>query len=106
MSSADAEPGYRALFTDEQEFRNEVLARITLRIGTYRPGHNAASIRCPWLVAVCENDASTPPAPAIAAARRAPAADLRTYPGGHFDIYLGDAFERAILDQISFLRRH
>lgn len=106
MSSADAEPGYRALFTDGQEFHNEVLARITLRIGTYRPGRNAASIRCPWLVAVCENDAVTPPAPAVAAACRAPVADLRTYPGGHFDIYLGDAFERAIFDQVSFLRRH
>ena len=106
MSTADANPGYRALFTDGQEFRNEVLARIALRIGTYRPGRNAASIRCPWLVAVCENDAVTPPTPAMLAARRAPAADLRTYPGGHFDIYLGDGFERAIIDQVSFLRQH
>jgi dienelactone hydrolase len=106
MNTADAEPGYRALFTDGQEFRNEVLARITLRIGTYRPGRSTASIQCPWLVAVCENDAVTPPAPVVAAARQAPAADLRTYPGGHFDIYLGDGFERTIADQVSFLRRN
>jgi hypothetical protein len=28
------------------------------------------------------------------------------YPGGHFDIYVGDPFERVVTDQIDFLRRH
>jgi hypothetical protein len=33
-------------------------------------------------------------------------AEVRTYPIGHFDIYTGEPFERAIADQLHFLRRH
>ena len=40
------------------------------------------------------------------AAARAPHAELRRYPIDHFDIYSGDPFERAVNDQIDFLRRH
>jgi hypothetical protein len=28
------------------------------------------------------------------------------YPDGYFDIYIGDAFERVITDQLDFLARH
>jgi hypothetical protein len=31
---------------------------------------------------------------------------VRTYPIGHFDIYDGPPFERAVADQLHFLRRH
>jgi dienelactone hydrolase len=106
MSTPDAEPGYRAMFEPHHQFRNEFLARIALRVGIYRPGRRAQRIRCPWLVAVCDNDAITPPAPAIAAARRARAGELRTYPAGHFDIYQGATFHHAIADQVAFQRRH
>jgi hypothetical protein len=77
-----------------------------MRLGTYRPGRRSRRIRCPWLVAVCENDAITPPQPAIAAARRAPRGELRTYPAGHFDIYRGPIYDQAVTDQIDFLHRH
>jgi hypothetical protein len=30
---------------------------------------------------------------------------LRRYPGGHFDIYVGEGFERAVGDQVAFLER-
>ena len=43
---------------------------------------------------------------AQAAAARAPHAEVRTYPGGHFDIYVGTTFERAVADQVEFLTRH
>jgi cephalosporin-C deacetylase-like acetyl esterase len=105
MSTPDAEPGYRAMFEPHHEFRNEILARIALRVGTYRPGRRAHRIRCPWLIAVCDNDTITPPAPAIAAARRAPAGELRSYPAGHVDIYQAATFDHAIADQIAFLRQ-
>ena len=33
--------------------------------------------------------------------------ELITYAGvGHFDIYRGETFERAVVDQIDFLNRH
>jgi alpha-beta hydrolase superfamily lysophospholipase len=106
MNSPDAEPGYRAMFEPGAPFRNEVAGRIALRVGMYRPGRSAARISCPWLVCVADNDAVTPPQPAIAAAMRAPRGELRRYDGGHFDIYRGALFERVVGDQLDFVARH
>lgn len=105
MCTPDALPGYAAMYEPGEAWVNEYAARVGLRVGLYRPGLKAASIACPWLVQVCEEDAITPPAPAVAAAARAPWSQLHRYPGGHFDIYSGDGFERAVDDQIAFLRR-
>ncbi len=45
------------------------------------------------------------PAAAEATARRAgKRATVKHYPIGHFDIYLGEWFERSIKDQIDFLQ--
>ena len=52
------------------------------------------------------DDVVTPPAPARKAAAAAPRGELIEYPGGHFDIYVGEPFERAIADQLEFLDRH
>jgi alpha/beta superfamily hydrolase len=106
MTSPDADPGYRALFEPGVGFVNEVAARITLRVGTYRPGRGTARISCPWLVQVCDRDVVTPPGPALAAADRAPRGEAMRYDLGHFDIYLGEAFERTVGDQLAFLARH
>jgi uncharacterized protein len=106
MTSPDAEPGYRALFASDGEFRNEVAARVFLRLTTYRPAVSAPQIACPWLVCVCEHDAVTPPAPAEKAAARAPRGEVRRYDAQHFDIYVGETFEAAVADQAEFLRRH
>ena len=48
----------------------------------------------------------TPPGPARKVAERAPRGELIEYEGGHFDVYVGEPFERAVGDQIAFLRRH
>jgi pimeloyl-ACP methyl ester carboxylesterase len=106
MNSPDAEPGYRALFGPDDEFRNEVVARIGLRIGSYRPIRHARRIACPWLVCVADGDAVTPPQPALKAAGRAPRSEVRRYGVGHFDIYVGETFERVVADEVDFLERH
>lgn len=106
MNSPDADPGYRALFSGGDEFRNEVLARITLRIAPYRPVRHAAKVACPWLVAVCDRDVVTPPQPALKAASLAPRSEVRRYDAEHFDIYVGETFERVVGDQVAFLERH
>jgi uncharacterized protein len=56
----------------------------------------------PLLTCVCDNDATTPVAPAVKAAERAPRAELRHYSYSHFDIY-HDAAVKA--DQVAFLQR-
>jgi len=107
MTSPDAEPGYRALIPPGSSWRNEVAARIGLRLAFYRPGRRAADVACPLLVAICEDDAVTPPAAALRIAREAPRGELVRYPAaGHFDVYVGELFERAVADQIAFLTQH
>jgi len=105
MSTPDAEPGYRAIAGPS--WRNEVAARIVLRAGSYRPGLQAGRLPCPMLVQIADHDSVAPVKAAQDAAWRAPGrAEVRTYPIGHFDIYSGPPFERAISDQLHFLGRH
>ena len=37
---------------------------------------------------------------------QAPRGEIKHYPFGHFDIYVGGGFERAVRDQLDFLERH
>lgn len=106
MTSPDAEAGIAAIVPEGSSWRNEVAARISWRTTAYRPGRHAERIVCPLLVTICEDDLVTPPGAAIAVARKAPRGELLRYPGGHFDIYVGATFERAVADQIAFLTEH
>lgn len=106
LTTPDAEPGYLALVPPGCAFDNRVAARICLALPRYRPGRLAGRVRCPALFCVAADDVVTPPAAAISAANRAPRGELRRYPGGHFDLYLGETFERVIADQLDFLSRH
>jgi fermentation-respiration switch protein FrsA (DUF1100 family) len=84
-----------------------VAARILLSTGSYRPGLQADRLPCPILVQIADRDAIAPVKAAQDAAWRATGrAEVRTYPIGHFDIYTGTPFERAIADQLHFLSRH
>jgi fermentation-respiration switch protein FrsA (DUF1100 family) len=105
MCSPDALPGYSAMFAPGEPWVNAVAARVALRVGFYWPGRHARSIACPWLVQVSDRDAVTPPRPALSAAARAARATVKRYEAGHFDIYVGDGFQRAIADQLAFLEQ-
>jgi uncharacterized protein len=106
MTKPDAQPGLEAIVPAGSRWRNEVAARVMLRVALYRPVRSAAKVACPLLVCVCERDTTTPPGPAIEMARSAPRGELAQYPIGHFDIYVGEHFERAVTDQTAFLQRH
>ncbi len=106
MSSPDAEPGFRALCPPGLRWPNEAAARVALRVGAYRPARKAARVRCPILFAVADDDVVTPPDLAVKAAARAPRSEVRHYPGGHFDPYVGELFERVVADETEFLVRH
>ena len=105
MTAPEAEPGFRAIVGEDSRWRNEVAARVMLRIGMWRPVSQASRVACPLLVCVCDGDATTPPQPALQMAQNAPRGEIVRYPIGHFDIYVGDAFEHAIEDQLAFLQR-
>ncbi|WP_158882811.1 alpha/beta hydrolase [Amycolatopsis anabasis] len=106
MTAPDVVEGYFRLVPEGQPFTNEVAARVGLRIPLYRPGRRFRSLRCPVFVAVCDRDTVAPPRATLRAARRGRTTEVRRYPVGHFDIYVGAAFEQAVTDQIDFLRRH
>jgi uncharacterized protein len=106
MTAADAQPGMEAIVRQGSRWRNEVAARVMLRVATYRPVRSAPSVACPLLVCVCERDSTTPPGAAIKMGERAPRGEVLRYPVGHFEIYVGEPFERAVADQTAFLQRH
>jgi dienelactone hydrolase len=106
MASTDAERGYLAIVPDGAPFSNEVAARFALKVGLHRPGRQAARLNCPALFCICEHDTVAPARAAQRHASRARRAEVRLYPYGHFDIYLGEPFERVVADQIDFLTRH
>ena len=109
MTAPDAVPGYLGLAGDEARaagFGNQVAARVVLNIVRHRPGRTAKKVRCPILFAVCETDSVAPAKATLRHARTAPRGEIRLYPAGHFDIYLGDWFETNVTDQLAFLTSH
>jgi pimeloyl-ACP methyl ester carboxylesterase len=106
MTAPDAEHGYLGLVPDGVAFENQVAASIGFDIGLHFPGRAAAKVTCPILFAVCETDSVAPAAATQRHARKAPRGEVRLYPEGHFDIYVGQAFEKVVDDQIAFLTHH
>ena len=106
MTSPDAYSGYLRLVPDGVQLQNEVAARIGIKIPTYRPGRRAAKITCPILFCVCTTDSVAPAGPTLRYAAKAPRGEVKTYPEGHFAIYVDDPFERVVADQLAFLDKH
>jgi len=106
MTSPDSEPGYRALIPPDVHFENGVSARFINHVGLYRPGRSARKVSAPILFCICETDAVAPAETALRYAATAPRGEVKRYPVGHFDIYLGEPFEDAVRDQTEFLVRH
>jgi dienelactone hydrolase len=103
MTAPDVVPGYLTLVPEGSAFRNEVAARIGLAIPFHSPARSMKKIRIPTLVCACDADTVAPVGPTVRAAQANPMITLERYPYGHFDIYVGDAFERVVGDQIAFL---
>ncbi len=105
LTSDEALPGYKSIA--DPGWRNEISARCWLYEPFNRPVKKMAELPCPILVQVAEKDSIAPPEAAKQAAWRAKGrAEVREYPCNHFDIYLGEWRERAVADQLHFLRRH
>ncbi len=107
INAPDSEAGWRAVVSagEDSRWRNRVSARWLLG-RPFQPARLAPRLHCPWLVCVGEADQVARPGPAIAAARRAPLGELRTYAGvDHFDIYDGPVHEAVVADELAFLRR-
>ena len=89
----------------DAQWDNRVAARIMLRMGMYRPGLKAAKLPCPALFCITDQDSVTPAARTAKLAARGPRNEIKRYPIRHFDIYVGEDWERAVADQTEFLVR-
>lgn len=96
----------RKLYPQNQYVNENVAAKIFLSLVQYSPGKFASKITIPWLVQVAANDLTTPPKPAIKAAKKARKGELIIYDAGHFDLYIDPYFEKTVTDQINFLKKH
>ncbi len=106
MNSPDALPGVLAMVAAETTFRNEVAARTVPTIMRHRPGRAAKDVTMPILFCVSKSDSVAPPGPTLKYALTAPRGEIKLYDVGHFDFYLGEAFEAVVRDQLEFYSRH
>jgi fermentation-respiration switch protein FrsA (DUF1100 family) len=89
------------------DFINEVCARINIRGDKYRPVKQARYVRCPVLLQICEDDNIVPKSAAEETEKQlGKYAEAIYYPIGHFDIYIGDNFKKAVSDQFKFFKKH
>jgi dienelactone hydrolase len=106
MTTPESKSGFEALVPADTRWENRVAARIMLRVAAYRPGRQARRISCPVLACVCDRDSLTPAQATIKFVSKAPRAEIKHYPVGHFDIYVGESWQQAVADQTDFLARH
>ena len=105
MTTPESEPGFSNITGLGSGWVNQVAARVALTVGLYRPGRAAAQVKCPILFCVCDQDSVAPAKQTLKWAATAPRGEIRRYPVGHFEIYVGEPFERAVADQTEFLTR-
>lgn len=106
MTSPDSVAGIQNLLPPGAEVAHDVAARFALQIVRHFPGRQARNVTCPIFFAICEQDAVAPPKPTQKYAAQAPHGEIKLYDAGHFDIYVGEEFERNVADQLDFLSRH
>ena len=110
MSAADVYEGVSQLLEasglNGAEYRSLVPARIGLAVPLARPGRRTKDLTKPALFCVCDRDTVAPAQATLRHAAKAPKGEVHRYDAGHFDIYVGDDFDRVIADQVAFLRLH
>ncbi|WP_229660538.1 alpha/beta hydrolase [Marmoricola endophyticus] len=102
MTSPDSESGYGGIVGPD--FVNRMPARAVLPIALNRPVRLAPRVRVPMLLVVAGRDSVAPPS-AVEKVARTAGGPVRTerFEVGHFEIYLGEVFERSVAAQVEFL---
>lgn len=106
MTSPDALPGYTAITPKNESIPNYVAARFGFAITTYYPGLSAQAVKCPTLLIACLKDTVAPVGPTIKYAKKLPQGTLVEFDTGHFDIYMGDWFEKTTETQLTWLQKN
>ncbi|MCG8317011.1 MAG: alpha/beta hydrolase [Pseudomonadales bacterium] len=104
MNAPDVWSGYSAIAAGTNS-PNYVAARFALDIIRDYPGRRAAQIKAPVFYCICDGDSVAPAKQSLRHAKKTPNKEIKVYHDGHFEIYVGEAFERVVADQLDFLRR-
>ena len=103
MNTPDAEGGMRALIPPDSAWKNEAPALITLSIPFYRPIAAARRISAPSMIVAAEKDALIAHASVKKTAARIVGATFISLPVGHFEVYVGELFEKVVELEGNFL---
>jgi uncharacterized protein len=105
MTAPGAFEGYAELAKKSKLFVNGICARSLLMLQGKNPIHTAQQVNCPVLLQVCEYDNTVDPDSHTQVAHiLGDKATLIKYPIGHFDIYHGDNFNKAVNAQVEFIK--
>lgn len=103
IAAPGAMKGYQVIMGPT--FRNEMCGRGVLRIALNRPIASAKKVSCPTFIVVAEADNIAPVKSVHEVAKRIRRSEVLSFPCGHFDIYVGEIFEKSSTEQVEFLRR-
>ncbi len=106
MNTPECKPGYMAIVPEDTEWKNECPARAVLELLFYRPVLYARKVNCPALVFMGEKDTLIYPKSVEKAASRMREVTLVHLPIGHFELYVGEWFEKVAERQSEFLALH
>lgn len=105
MTAPGAFEGYAGLVQESELFINGICARSLLMLQGKNPIKTAQDVDCPVLLQICEHDSTVAPDSHTEVTRiLGDKATLVKYPIGHFDIYHGDHFQKAVTAQVNFIK--
>lgn len=105
FTESDAKVAFDALGGETVGWRNALAPRMLFALPHYRKG-TAERLHMPVLMCLGDNDLQASPRFAAHIASLMPNVEIRRYPVGHFDVYLGQLFEEISSAEAEFLRRH
>ncbi len=106
MTAPDVMQGYNELKSADDLSKPYVAARFAFDITRYFPGLAAKRIVVPALVIACLKDSVAPVKPTLKYAQQIGKGTLVELETGHFDIYVGQWFEKNLALQLSWLNQH
>lgn len=106
MVDKEYEKYFEAMAGKSKTFKNITPVATILEFFKYCPGKYAEKVKCPIYYAVCENDTVAPAKKTLEYVKKSRYGTIKKYPYGHFDIYLGENFQSAILDYIDYYKRN
>ncbi len=106
MTAHDVMEGYNGIKPAGSDIPGYVAARFGFEISRYFPGLSAKKIKAPTLLIACLKDTVAPVKPTLRYAKKLKQGSLVELDTGHFDIYRGEWFEKVVVIQLDWLRKH